>query len=72
MTNKQFHKDYKKFLKKIQKELSCSSNLKLAFIRDFKEQIKDFLAHFGNPKEISDSFESHNDLSRLHKHSTKI
>lgn len=76
--NKQFHKDYKRFLKEIKKELTCSPNLKLAFIHDFKEQIKDVIneqditindviTNFGNPKEIASSFESHNDLQRLNK-----
>lgn len=79
MANKDFHKNYIRFIKDVKKELTCSSNLKLAFVKDFKKQINDFLGgsqditindiitHFGNPKEIADSFESHGDLQRLNK-----
>ncbi|NCB14301.1 MAG: hypothetical protein EOM78_22180 [Erysipelotrichia bacterium] len=76
-------KEYKKYLKDIKSKMLCSSNIKLAFISEFKENVKDFL--FENPdstmkdileefketKEIADSFKSQVDIESLHKKAKK-
>lgn len=79
MTKNQINKDINKYLKRIKKELTCSSNLKYAFIHDYKEQINDYINendnviigdiidHFGNAKEIADSFKDINYDERLNK-----
>lgn len=83
MGSMKINNEVKKYLKDIKKELTCSSNLRLAFIHELKEQIKffvneekdvtinDIIANFGDPKEIANSFTSHDDLQRLNKVANK-
>ncbi len=81
--NKLLKKELKKYYKAIKAELTCSSNMKLAVIKDLKIHVKcyveenpnitlgDITGHFGSPKEISDAFETRDDLERLKKMAKK-
>ena len=77
--NKKFNAVCKKYYKEIKGELTCSSNMKLALIKDLKDHIASYRSenpnctieaivnNFGTPKEIASSFESRSDLDRLKK-----
>lgn len=81
--NKLLKKELKKYYKAIKAELTCSSNMKLAVIKDLKIHVKcyveenpnttlgDITGHFGSPKEISDAFETRDDLDKLKKMAKK-
>ena len=81
--NKLLKKELKKYYKAIKAELTCSSNMKLAVIKDLKIHVKcyveenpnitlgDITGHFGSPKEISEAFETRDDLEKLKKMAKK-
>jgi len=76
-------KEFKKYLRNIKSKMLCSSNIKLAFISSFKENIQDFLfenpnssikeirEEFGEPEEIASSFKSYVNVELLHKKAKK-
>jgi len=70
-------KDYRKYIRDIKSKMHCSSNMKLSFISDFNERIKEYIAEnsnvtiekiieeFGDSDEIANSFNSRNDTKDL-------
>lgn len=82
---KAINKDIKKYCTEIKKQLSCSNNIKLAFISEFKNRIHEYIEEhpgeeitisdienrFGTPENIALSFTSTEDMQYLHKKARK-
>ena len=76
---KELKRDCKKYFKEIKKELTCSSNMRLALISELKKEItyyidqnvdctiNNIIDNFGTAIEISSSFETRSDLEKLKK-----
>lgn len=82
---KAINKDIKKYCTEIKKQLSCSNNLKLAFISELKNRIHEYIEEhpgeeitfsdienrFGTPENIALSFASKEDMQYLNKKAKK-
>ena len=82
---KAINKDIKKYCTEIKKQLSCSNNIKLAFISELKNRIYEYIEEhpgeeitisdienrFGTPENIALSFASTEDMRYLHKKARK-
>lgn len=82
---KAINKDIKKYCTEIKKQLSCSNNIKLAFISELKNRIYEYIEEhpgeeitisdienrFGTPENIALSFASTEDMQYLHKKARK-
>ena len=82
---KTVNKEIKKYCTEIKKQLSCSSNIKLAFISELKNRIHEYIEEhlgeeitifdlenqFGTPENIARAFASTEDMQYLHKKARK-
>ena len=76
---KELKRNCKKYFKEIKKELTCSSNMRLALISELKKEVNyyidqnvnctidNIIDNFGSAIEISSSFETRSDLEKLKK-----
>ncbi|MDD3171512.1 MAG: DUF6120 family protein [Bacilli bacterium] len=83
MMNKRLKSELNHYIKSVKSEINCSSNLKLAFISEFKQRILEFLnenpecnindviQEFGSPQQISKGFESQVNIEKLKKQAKK-
>lgn len=83
--NKTINKEIKKYCSEIKRHLTCSSNIKLAFISELKNRIYEYIDEhhseeitisdienrFGTPENIALSFSSTEDMQYLHKKAKK-
>jgi uncharacterized membrane protein len=81
--NKQLKTELNHYVKNVKKEINCSTNLRLAFINEFKQRTSEFvnenpdydidnvIQEFGSPKEISKGFESQVNIEKLKKQAKK-
>lgn len=82
---KTINKEIKKYCHEIKKQLTCSSNIKLAFISELKTRIYEYIEEhsneeitifdienrFGTPEDIALSFASTEDMQYLRKKAKK-
>lgn len=83
--NKTINKEIKKYCFEIKRHLTCSSNIKLAFISELKNRIYEYIDEhpseeitifdienrFGTPENIALSFSSTEDMQYLYKKAKK-